>query len=622
MHLRAHVVEKVTQWHGENDRKLKEPLKLEGWLCVRLGAGNTRRREQLRYWQEHPEQGSGMKMNAEIPLPAPNVYQKLIVDPDTALVGPTPAKSIVHSIPASKFTAQSFSIVAQSVLKDTATISGRPKTTYAASDYRPEATEIRLPDFPKAEKGAVTVPCPYCFAQLNVKEMANQRELWKYVHSFLVLCILITTRKHVFRDLRPYQCTWEHCSHSEKLYVTRHDWIFHETQIHRRQWTCRDCDETFKSKTSIENHMRGQHLGTFTEKQLPVLLNLCERAVEPTEPTECPLCEKILPLASSRGGYDLQSHLAWHLEQIALFVISRSDADETSDAGEAHSNKAALGMIDDAEAAQLPGARKDPADSSIDRTEGGQIPATNAVLGLLKLDEAPTKAQVISQVQNWAIDSALVTEAISQLENLNHEDYALENQNYEGTINGSEGNSPSVDLNQGQQLPESSVREPSDIGDQEKVAGVNAQGEHYSNALRAAASEGHEPVVELFVKSADIEEAFRRGREAYNATLLDHPGRAARLSNSNLGESRDGRFPSQASHSSQQTRNTVGSSGIHRPKKWICTLCNFLSIQGDDAYFRHLDNIHPEDLEAKKFANGDLERWKHGMLNDAYWNGM
>ncbi|KFY44059.1 hypothetical protein V494_01665 [Pseudogymnoascus sp. VKM F-4513 (FW-928)] len=466
----AHVLEKVTQWHAENERKLEEPLKANDWLCVRLGAGNTRRREQLSYWQGHPGQGSSTKINAEIFSPAQNVSQKFVVDPTTVLVSPTPAKIVAHSTSASDFTTHSFSAVAQSVLKDTATISGRPKTIYASSDYRPEATEIRLPDFPKTEKGAVTVSCPYCFIQLDVKEMDNQRDLWK---------------KHVFRDLRPYQCTWEHCSHSDKLYVTRHDWIFHEMQIHRRQWTCRDCDENFKSKTSIENHLRSRHLGTFTEKQLPMLLNLCEREIEPNTPTGCPLCEKILPLASLRGDNDLQGHLAWHLEQIALFVISKSDADEASGADEAESNKAAPGGVDDAEAAQLLGLNKDTEDSGNNQTEGDQIPtfpgfapqerteadklrssktkankenkektleelkafassfklsttppndlaaiitkdpaknrSTDAILDLSKLDEEPTEAQIISRVQDWTTGSASVTEAKSQLENNNHD---------------------------------------------------------------------------------------------------------------------------------------------------------------------------------------------------------
>jgi hypothetical protein len=51
---RAHVAEKITQWHLDNGRKLEEPLMGDYYLCTRLGAGNTRRREQLKYWNGHP----------------------------------------------------------------------------------------------------------------------------------------------------------------------------------------------------------------------------------------------------------------------------------------------------------------------------------------------------------------------------------------------------------------------------------------------------------------------------------------------------------------------------------------------------------------------------------------
>ncbi|CZR61670.1 uncharacterized protein PAC_11567 [Phialocephala subalpina] len=90
-----------------------------------------------------------------------------------------------------------------------------------------------------------------------------------------------------------------------------------------------------------------------------------------------------------------------------------------------------------------------------------------------------------------------------------------------------------------------------------------------------------------------------------------------------MDKSSDGRFPSQTSHSSQQTQNKDRSSQKRRPREWICTLCRLLSIEGDDAYFRHLDDTHREVIEeAGKFANGDVEQWKRSMLDEAYWNGL
>ena len=148
-------------------------------------------------------------------------------------------------------------------------------------------------------------------------------------------------RKHVFRDLRPYMCTFENCIHSEKLYVTRHDWMFHEMQMHRRQWVCRSCDESFRSRHLIEIHMREIHPRDFTEKQLPVLLDLCERSVDSNELTDCPLCETLVSL---RGAEDLQGHLGWHLEQLALFLLTANDSEETSLSPEVDSNRAMRGQ--------------------------------------------------------------------------------------------------------------------------------------------------------------------------------------------------------------------------------------------------------------------------------------
>ena len=36
--------------------------------------------------------------------------------------------------------------------------------------------------------------------------------------------LLLINRRHVFRDLRPYVCAFEHCPNAAKLYVTHNDW--------------------------------------------------------------------------------------------------------------------------------------------------------------------------------------------------------------------------------------------------------------------------------------------------------------------------------------------------------------------------------------------------------------
>jgi hypothetical protein len=103
-------------------------------------------------------------------------------------------------------------------------------------------------------------------------------------------------------------CTFENCAQSEKLYVTRHDWIFYETQMHRRQWFCSCCSQNFETCATIRQHMHDQHGGQVTEKQLPALLDLCERAIDGSMPTDCPLYEQTLPLTSVSGREGLQGN--------------------------------------------------------------------------------------------------------------------------------------------------------------------------------------------------------------------------------------------------------------------------------------------------------------------------
>ena len=83
-------------------------------------------------------------------------------------------------------------------------------------------------------------------------------------------------------------------------------------------------------------------------------------------------------------------------------------------------------------------------------------------------------------------------------------------------------------------------------------------------------------------------------------------------------ESSQGRFSSQSSHSSQ-TQNSRTHSVQQGPKKWVCTLCGVQSIEGDEAYYQHLEDFHTADIED---TTVEVELWKGSMMADAYWIGM
>jgi hypothetical protein len=172
--------------------------------------------------------------------------------------------------------------------------------------------------------------------------------------------------------------------------------------MHRRRWICTgSCDESFKSKNLMEQHMREKHPETFTETKLPVLLDICERAEHPNEPTECPLCPDILPLSR------LQSHLALHLEELALFVlpVDVDDAEREDQVGrkESHddgSNKAVYNRAVDLD--DLPSLSNVSAASlkSVNQPDVSNQ-ASDIFSQLLKGGGDPTEEQVQGQVESW-----------------------------------------------------------------------------------------------------------------------------------------------------------------------------------------------------------------------------
>ncbi|KFY11671.1 hypothetical protein V491_07104 [Pseudogymnoascus sp. VKM F-3775] len=294
----AHIIEKRRFWI--NQQKWGVPVgknEVEGnCLIQRLATANVKRREQLHYWQAHPAQRSVVKLPCEpidldtiITTPNPNPTQQLPekAGPESEISKPS------HS------TKRSFSTIVKSDLNDSATFSGRPQTEYVPSTKSGEYI-LGVPPVLEVIDESPTFKCPYCSTTLDAKAML-QRDLWK---------------KHVFRDLRPYLCTFEQCENPEKLYLTRHDWIYHETQMHRRQWICASCSQQkFSSRSDMKIHFMEKHAGQFPESQIMTMVDISERPMDDDEGADCPICLATLSLSA------LRIHLATHLEELALFVL-------------------------------------------------------------------------------------------------------------------------------------------------------------------------------------------------------------------------------------------------------------------------------------------------------------
>lgn len=130
---------------------------------------------------------------------------------------------------------------------------------------------------------------------------------------------------HLFQDLQPYVCTFEHCSQPYKTYASRHEWFHHEAHMHRMHWTCQQCREHFTSKTSFVEHRRRRHSSSSTHEQLSALIDMCSRPADDRSIGKCSLCFK--------DDQPLLKHMAHHLVSLALFALPHKDDDEANDYG-------------------------------------------------------------------------------------------------------------------------------------------------------------------------------------------------------------------------------------------------------------------------------------------------
>jgi len=113
-----------------------------------------------------------------------------------------------------------------------------------------------------------------------------------------------------------------------------------------RRWVCSGCcDLSFGTRDALEFHMREKHPETFTELQLPVIIDLCERPADPNENSLCPLCPAEMTLSR------LQVHLATHLEELSLFVLPVHMSDDPQRRG---SNEGSGGNDDPSRMGDLP----------------------------------------------------------------------------------------------------------------------------------------------------------------------------------------------------------------------------------------------------------------------------
>ncbi|KAI0538723.1 hypothetical protein GGR58DRAFT_467145 [Xylaria digitata] len=328
----SHVLEKVLHWRGLSKSLQRINFSDEAvtpvnsalndqdihdirWFCQRLAKANTRRREQLQYWKTHPYDPNQVFISANlvgdlvVPREEDSRSQVSTIKPPNSHASREGPKSVISK--------QSFSTVALSDVHDTGT-NVRPRTIYAPTVGGRDRT-ISIPAPPKTKDGETTFPCPYCGMKLAPKDMT--RQLWK---------------RHVFRDLRPYICTFEHCHNAGKLFSSRHDWKNHEFQIHRREYVCQRCRNRCASRQEMSTHLQGHYGDSIPSAQMNIILDLCDRQVDPSgnHTDSCILCGEEMLLSA------LYDHVATHMENLSVFVLPAPEDDEEDTQGSVISGRA------------------------------------------------------------------------------------------------------------------------------------------------------------------------------------------------------------------------------------------------------------------------------------------
>jgi len=95
-----------------------------------------------------------------------------------------------------------------------------------------------------------------------------------FCYVIIIVSNLRDWAKHVFQDIEPYVCVVEDCNLPERLYKSRHEWM---------------------------SHLRNSHQQSLDSPQ-------------------CALCTE-----KSLTTLQLQQHLRWHLEDLALFILPATD---------------------------------------------------------------------------------------------------------------------------------------------------------------------------------------------------------------------------------------------------------------------------------------------------------
>ena len=205
----------------DNDHVRNLHPRTEEQISQRLGHAITRRRRYLMYRERH--------------------HRKLMNGIEEVQgIQPTTAGSAMSETIATDFKTHNVDF--------DETSSNVTRTSYAPSLI--DGGRVTIPPPPRESAGGKPFECPYCFFIIDIKSTRS----WT---------------RHIFKDIRPYVCTFADCRTSDRLYNSRREWFFHETTEHHRvAFVCSLCKDTLSSSNQYERHV-ARHLEELALFALP-----------------------------------------------------------------------------------------------------------------------------------------------------------------------------------------------------------------------------------------------------------------------------------------------------------------------------------------------------------------
>jgi hypothetical protein len=303
---------------AERYPKLNKPD--SDWLCARLGRAITKRRQFLRYSQEHGSRIAGPNGN-DRERSISNILSK-----DNGSVA-------AHTHTSTKASTLNVTMLQQLREDDANTEDDRSFTSIGSSlQVENENSGLHLPSLKELSSGNSIFECPFC---LGIQKFTRESE-W---------------RRHAYKDLKAYVCTLGKGKCDSEMFGDSRTWFDHELQCHRMQWMCVLCAKGgFRTSADFESHMKDKHTDVLiNDSQLEIFKGAGQRAVDAIAADDCPFCDEWgatlknnTPAPKSTESSEVvimvepiqfRRHVAAHMEQLALFAIPRSTGDDEPEDG-------------------------------------------------------------------------------------------------------------------------------------------------------------------------------------------------------------------------------------------------------------------------------------------------